>query len=112
MVEVVTKFLEMLSEWLKIVPDLVDYIPHMKKHPNLYLVCPEAAIVNLYKSFITTIEMIFGSSPRSNDFMSTISIILNKKMTSAVMKSKKIHLVSGLDVNQPLGPRIFPRSVR
>ena len=111
MVEVVTRFFEMLSEWLKIVPELVDYIPYMKKHPNLYLVCPEAAIVNLYKSFITTMEMIFGLSPRSSDFMSTSSMILNKTVTNAVLKSKKVYMVSQWLTN-PLGPRILPRSFR
>lgn len=93
MVEVITRFFEMLAEWLRIVPELTDYIPHMKKHPNLYLVCPEAAIVNLYKSFITTIEMIFGLSPRSSDFMGTCSLILNKSMTSVTVKSKKMFSV-------------------
>jgi len=93
-VEVITGFFEMLSEWLKIVPVLTDYLPYMKKYSYLYLVCPDAAIVNLYKSFIPTVDLIFGLTARSSDFMSTSSAILMASNTLPLPKMKKFYQVS------------------
>lgn len=87
-------FFEMLSQWLKQVPTLLEYYPYMKKYPYLYLVWPEAAILNLHKSFITSLELIFGASPRSDDFMKTSSNILKRSSSFSQPKSKKFHLVS------------------
>lgn len=92
-VEVVTSFFVMVNEWLKIIPTLVDYYPYMNKYPYLYLVCPEVAILNMAKSFVTTLELIFGYSPRSEDFLKTSSRILNTQSLSPDIKSKKVHLV-------------------
>jgi hypothetical protein len=83
----------MLSSWLEVIPNLVEYFPYMKKYPYLYLVCPEAAILNLWKSFGTSLQMIFDSSPRSEDFMRSSSSILAKGISVAKPKSKKVALV-------------------
>ena len=92
-VEVITAFFDMVSSWLEVVPDLVGYFPYLKKYPYLYLVCPEAAILNLWKSFVTSIQMIFDYSPRSEDFMRVSSSILAKGISVAKPKSKRVALV-------------------
>lgn len=93
-VEFVTAFFDMLSHWFKLLPDLVEYHPYMNKYPYLYLVCPQAAILNLAKSFVTTLELIFGYSPRSDDFMRTSSAILDRSSNLPAPKTKKVYLVS------------------
>ena len=93
-VEFITGFFEMLSKWLKLLPSLMDYCTYMKKYPYLYLVCPEAAILNLHKSFITSLELIFGYSPRSEDFMRVSSLMLEKSNSLPATKTRKTHSVS------------------
>ena len=93
-VEVITAFFEMLAVWLKTIPSLFEYLPYMSKYPYLYLVCPEAAILNLHKSFIPTLELIFGYSPRSEEFLRTSSNILNSASAMPQPKYKRLHLVS------------------
>lgn len=93
-VEVITAFFEMLKVWLEIIPTLVDFYPYMKKYSYLYLTCPEAAILNLSKSFETTLNVIFGYSPRSEEFMRTSSNILSNSKVLSKPKTKKIALVS------------------
>lgn len=86
----------MLNEWLKIIPSLVDYYPYLNKYPYLYLVCPEAAILNMAKSFIPTLELIFGYSQRSEEFLRTSSKILSTQTGISQPKNKKVHMVSCL----------------
>ena len=87
-VEFISAFFEMLSQWLKIVPFYTEYYELMKKYPYLYLTCPEAAILNLSKSFITSLELIFGMSPRSEEFMKTSSYKLGVPKDAPITRSK------------------------
>ena len=63
----------MLQVWLSVAPEYIEYYPMIQKYPKLYLVCPQAAILNLYKSFQTTLELMFHDSPRSIEFMKSAS---------------------------------------
>jgi hypothetical protein len=92
----VEAFFEMLSQWLKQVPTLLEYYPYMKKYPYLYLVWPEAAILNLHKSFITSLDLIFGASPRSEEFFKTSSSTLTRSSSLAQPKTKRFNLVSSV----------------
>ena len=91
--EVIESFFEMLQVWFTVVPSIVEYVPYMQKHPKLYLVCPEAAILNLYKSFEATLSLIFGFTPRSDDFMKMSSHTLQLNEIRCEPKVKKITLV-------------------
>jgi hypothetical protein len=93
-VEFMTSFFEMISVWLNLLPEYCQYYQYMQKNPYLYMVCPEAAILNLAKSFITSLEIIFGSSPRSEEFFRTSSAVLAKSANLPQPKSKKLPIVS------------------
>lgn len=93
-VKVITSFFEMINVWLKLIPSLTDYAPLMRKHPYLYLVCPEAAILNLSKSFITSLELIFGTSPRSEEFLRASSSTLGRSSSLATPKYRGVPVVS------------------
>lgn len=92
-IELINGFVEMLQVWLSVAPDYIEYYPMMQKYPKLYLVCPQAAILNLYKSFQTSLELMFHDSPRSVEFMKTASYKL--EIDSAICKplTKNIHSV-------------------
>lgn len=92
--EFMTGFFEMLAAWLKLIPKYSKYYAYMEKYPYLYMVWNEAAILNLSKSFITSLEMIFGVSPRGEEFRRTASYILPKTAQVPSIKNKKLHAVS------------------
>jgi len=89
-----TGFFEMISQWFKLIPLYSEYYSYMQKYPYLYMVCPEAAVLNLAKSFITSLELIFGTSPRSEDFLRTSSLVLGASSQLPQTKSKKLPTVS------------------
>ena len=72
-IDIINNFLEMLQVWISVVPEYIEFFPLMQKHPKLYLVCPQAAILNLYKSFQTSLEWMFSDGPRSLEFMKVAS---------------------------------------
>lgn len=84
----------MISQWLKLIPLYSEYYQYMQKYPYLYMVCPEAAILNLSKSFFTSLEIIFGLSPRSDEFLRVSSLVLSRSAEQTQSKSRKLSLVS------------------
>jgi hypothetical protein len=94
-VEFITAFFDMLTQWMKLVPVYSEYFEYMLKYEYLYMVCPEAAVLNLAKSFIPSLELIFGLSPRSNDFLRTASNVLGSNPQLPDSKFKKLSMVSG-----------------
>lgn len=92
-VELIKSFLEMIQVWLSVVPEYISYYPLLQKYPKLYLVCPEAAILNLYKSFQTSLEMMFTDSQRSLDFMRVASRSLETDIMICKPNIKNISLV-------------------
>lgn len=92
-VEVIKSFLEMIQVWLSVVPEHISYYPLIQKYPYLYLVCPEAAVLNLYKSFQTSLELMFSDSQRSHDFMKIASYSLETDSLIWKPATKNIYLV-------------------
>lgn len=92
-ISIINCFFKMLEVWFSVIPSKGDYAPFMKKYPNLYLVCPDAAILNLYKSFETTLSLIFSYSPRSEDFMKVSSYNLDLGNIKCESKVKRMHQV-------------------
>lgn len=88
-VELINGFFEMLSVWISEMPKYAAYYSEMRKFPYLYLVCPEAAILNLSKSFMTTLELIFNKSPRSIDFFKFSSTMLSYDKATMIKKKTK-----------------------
>ena len=93
-VEFMTAFFEMLSVWIQQIPEHSGYYQYMQKYPYLYMVCPQAAILNLSKSFITSLELIFGQSLRSEDFLRISSVTLGANNQLSQAKYKKLSNVS------------------
>lgn len=93
-VEFMTAFFEMLSVWIQQIPEHSGYYQYMQKYPYLYMVCPQAAILNLSKSFTTSLELIFGQSLRSEDFLRISSVTLGANNQLSQAKYKKLSNVS------------------
>ena len=93
-VEFITAFFEMLSVWMQQIPEHAHYYRYMQKYPYLYLVCPQAAVLNLSKSFITSLELIFGISLRSEEFFETSSIVLRPNSQLSQVKNEELSNVS------------------
>jgi hypothetical protein len=91
-IEFITAFFEMFRKWLYLVPRYADFYPKMKANPYLYLVCPEAAILNLSKSFISSLELIFGQSPRSERFFSECSSTLSRLKSFPRIKNRRLNI--------------------
>ena len=106
-VEFMTTFFEMLSVWMLQIPEHSGYYQYMQKYPYLYLVCPQAAVLNLSKSFITSLELIFGISLRSEEFLETSSIILGSNSQLPQAKYGNLSNVSKNTNSQIIGSTIF-----
>ena len=93
-VEIITVFFEMVSVWMQQISEHAGYYQYMQKYPYLYMVCPQAAVLNLSKSFITSLELIFGTSLRSEEFFRTSSHILGGNSKLPQSKIRKLYTVS------------------
>ena len=51
----------------------------MKKHPELYLVSPEAAVIHLGPTLLETLMTILTGSKRSTNFIKRTNLLLKKE---------------------------------
>jgi len=66
--KVVREFLKLFIDWLEVAPAYDAWEGPMLKHPDLYLVSAEAAILQLGETLFESVDLIFNGNKRSANF--------------------------------------------